>query len=211
MTDDLGKNNKNLLTKLMFGVLCFFGVSALILGILQINRAINITGNYTLGTDEVNLNDFSAGLDQQQRTIEELQATDTDGDGLSDFDELYVYKTSMYLKDSDSDGYEDKAEIDGGYDPNCPKGQDCRQPSTDTQYYNGDYGLDNAGQAIGDQLPADQLPDTQPSGELPDELKNLSPDQVRELLLSTGQISAEDLSQIDDETLMGIYKDTLNQ
>lgn len=54
-----------------------------------------------------------------------LQQKDTDDDGLSDYDELNRYKTSPYLKDSDSDTYDDNAEIASGNDPNCPKGQDC--------------------------------------------------------------------------------------
>ncbi len=36
---------------------------------------------------------------------------DTDGDGLSDYDELYTYGTSPYLVDSDSDGVSDYDEI----------------------------------------------------------------------------------------------------
>ena len=208
MTDDLNNNKKNLSAKFMFGVLCFFGIFALILGILQINRAINLTDNYSSDTSAASLDEFAAGLQEEQKTIEELQASDTDADGLSDFEELYVYKTSMYLKDSDSDGYEDKAEIDGNYDPNCPKGQDCKEPRTDTEYYKGNYGLETE---TVDEVPSDQLPDDQLPAEVKDQLKNLTPDQVRELLLSSGQITEEDLKKIDDETLMGIYTETIKE
>ena len=47
---------------------------------------------------------------------------------MNDYVELYNSRTSPYLRDSDSDGIDDKAEIDQGTDPNCPKGQDCGLP-----------------------------------------------------------------------------------
>lgn len=50
---------------------------------------------------------------------------DTDGDGLTDADELNLYKTSPYITDSDSDGLADKQEVDNKTDPNCPVGQTC--------------------------------------------------------------------------------------
>jgi len=55
----------------------------------------------------------------------EQQNKDTDEDGLSDWDELNIYKTSPYLEDSDGDGVNDKEEIDKEEDPNCPQGTDC--------------------------------------------------------------------------------------
>ncbi|MBT3689795.1 hypothetical protein HOG11_00370, partial [bacterium] len=51
----------------------------------------------------------------------QLQVQDTDFDGLSDYDELYLYNTSPYLEDTDSDGFNDSEEITNGYDPNCPR------------------------------------------------------------------------------------------
>lgn len=57
--------------------------------------------------------------------IQKLKTVDTDGDGLSDYDELYNLHTSPYLKDSDGDGLSDSAEIQSGTDPNCPKGKAC--------------------------------------------------------------------------------------
>lgn len=44
--------------------------------------------------------------------------TDTDGDGLSDRDEIFLYKTSPLLADTDGDGWSDYAEvIDFAFDP----------------------------------------------------------------------------------------------
>jgi len=129
MTDDLNKTPKNTWTKVMFIALCFFGISAIVLGILQVSKTINLAGgNYAPSGDEI---DYGDSLETDARSVEELQVADTDGDGLSDFEELYIYKTSMYLEDTDSDGYLDKDEVDDGYDPNCPKGVNCREQRVD--------------------------------------------------------------------------------
>ena len=107
----------------------------------------------------------------------------------------------MYLEDSDSDGYMDKEEIDGGYDPNCPKGMNCREQRVydSSGGYVEDYQYED-GSTEGDQ---GLTPD------LKDQLKNLTAQDVRELLLESGQVSEEDLNQIDDETLMALYLETL--
>jgi hypothetical protein len=56
---------------------------------------------------------------------EKIKNQDTDGDGLSDWNELNIYHTSPYLSDSDSDGISDSAEIKNNTDPNCPQGKVC--------------------------------------------------------------------------------------
>jgi hypothetical protein len=47
-------------------------------------------------------------------------AVDTDGDGISDFDEVNLYKTNPNSPDTDQDGVNDNVEITGGFDPNNP-------------------------------------------------------------------------------------------
>lgn len=47
-----------------------------------------------------------------------LKTYDRDGDGLSDFDELFVYYTNPFDDDTDNDGYSDYDESDAGTDPN---------------------------------------------------------------------------------------------
>lgn len=42
---------------------------------------------------------------------------DTDSDGLSDYDEVAVWKTDPLNPDSDGDGYEDGEEVKNGYNP----------------------------------------------------------------------------------------------
>lgn len=61
--------------------------------------------------------------------LKKLKTKDTDGDAISDYDELYTAHTSPYLKDSDGDGTDDKKEIDKGFDPNCPQGRTCSSSS----------------------------------------------------------------------------------
>lgn len=43
---------------------------------------------------------------------------DSDFDGLTDQDEINIHKTDPNNPDSDNDGFDDKTEIDGGYNPN---------------------------------------------------------------------------------------------
>ena len=62
---------------------------------------------------------------ENEKTLAELKISDTDEDGLSDYQELYQYNTSMFLKDTDSDGIPDNVEVQSGDDPLCPMGQSC--------------------------------------------------------------------------------------
>lgn len=50
-------------------------------------------------------------------------ATDTDGDGVSDIDEIKIYKTHPELADTDGDGVTDGVEIMGGFDPHSTKAE----------------------------------------------------------------------------------------
>ncbi|GEM_PF-2226595 len=45
---------------------------------------------------------------------------DTDGDGLTDGDEVHVYRTNPLKADTDGDGFKDGEEVRKGYNPNGP-------------------------------------------------------------------------------------------
>lgn len=61
----------------------------------------------------------------EENTIAELKNNDTDQDGLTDYQEIYQYHTSMFLADTDSDSYSDYEEAVNGEDPMCPRGENC--------------------------------------------------------------------------------------
>ena len=64
-------------------------------------------------------------------TFEDLRRTsdqgdvrkDTDGDGISDFDENNLYHTDAHLPDTDNDGFTDGIEIVRGFNPNNAAGE----------------------------------------------------------------------------------------
>ena len=134
--------------------------------------------------------------DSQEQYI--LQHQDTDGDGLSDWDELNVYHTSPFLADTNGDGIDDKTSIEMGIDPVCPKGQTCingvpTQTSTpDTTATSTNNGLSPAeAAALQNQLGA-----------------NPSAAALRQLFVAAGADSSS-LAQIPDADLVAAYQEQL--
>ncbi|MBI3120065.1 MAG: hypothetical protein HYZ08_00450 [Candidatus Kerfeldbacteria bacterium] len=104
-----------------FGIIAGLLGVTLVLGVLQIFNTLNLPfvldGSQVTGID--------ARKTAQIQTLDELRNQDTDQDTLDDYAELYVFETSPYTKDSDSDGVDDDAEVKSGNDPNCPEGETC--------------------------------------------------------------------------------------
>jgi len=65
------------------------------------------------------------GDDAANAAVMAEKQADTDGDGLSDYDEKNIYGTSPYLADTDSDGLTDQVEVTSGGDPLCATGKTC--------------------------------------------------------------------------------------
>ncbi|MFZ2190058.1 MAG: hypothetical protein WAV48_04720, partial [Candidatus Magasanikiibacteriota bacterium] len=108
---DYQQSNKSLnnTQKTGFVLLLVFGILAVGLGLLQMRNAIyNPFYSQVAMTGEADADNLI--LDESAR----LQSIDTDRDGINDWEELNFYETSPYLADTDSDGMEDKVEIDSG-------------------------------------------------------------------------------------------------
>jgi len=143
---------------------------------------------------------------------ENLRFKDTDQDGLTDYDEINIYKTSPYLEDSDSDGLSDSAEISSEEDPNCPVGRDC---------YGSGLLSDEAEETDVESenlIPIDDSLIKAPvniSGDQEQDLNKIlqgggDAGSIRQALLDFG-MDAETLNQISDEDLMASYQETLKQ
>lgn len=97
-------------------------VAAMVFGFLGIKKTISLPfGQQGEGS-------YRTPEERQEEAMAILRETDTDHDGLSDYDEHYVFQTNPYLEDTDSDGIPDGREISENTDPNCPKGSACAVP-----------------------------------------------------------------------------------
>ena len=99
-------NDEKRVEKLLSGAIIFFSLAALLLGFFQIKYNI-IKGFQPKKSQNITQNTNLA----DQQDLLGLKNKDTDQDGLSDYDETYVYETSPYIKDSDSDGINDGDEV----------------------------------------------------------------------------------------------------
>lgn len=145
-------------------------------------------------------------LELPNTTQLDFHTQDTDGDGWSDFDETYLYKTSPYLEDTDSDGISDGAEIKNGTDPNCPEGKACGiEPVLNQQVGVSAPAALNAATNNAPIVTANPLLDEK--GQMK---TNPAPADIRQLLLDAG-MKADDLKKLDDVTLIQLYQEVLKQ
>ena len=127
-------------------------------------------------------------------TDPKLKVKDTDNDGLTDWDELNVYKTSPYIADSDSDGTNDGDEIKKGDDPLCAKGTNClaAEPAPVKLTNN----------------TSDALNDIPTSTAAIQALTNISSAELRQQLIKAGY-TEEQLSQLSDDQINQLWQQAL--
>ena len=192
----LGKNQK-----IAVAVLGVLAVAVVITWMAQFKKSIN--GPFSYNPTETTKSTTTCEGPECQ---ESLKTKDTDGDGLTDWDELNIYETSPYLEDSDSDGIFDKEEINSGADPNCPAGRDCSalaNISSESSEEASSAELDLNLGSTGEELTSDQ------EKILQDILGGQSDGSaLREMLLESG-MDQETLNQISDEDLLASYKEVL--
>lgn len=197
--------------KVAFALLMFLGIGGLVLGFqsfqanmmrpIQQQIAELYTGETYLSVEE-----------REAREMEEAKKKDTDSDGLVDYDELYIYKTSPYIVDSDSDGYDDKQEVFSGNNPNCPVGQNCALIMGSTEE---EVAPTSAADALIEGLGVDELLeagaiDFSSEEDIEAFFKQATIEEIRSALIEAG-MSKEELDQIDDETLQAFFYGALDE
>lgn len=168
------------------------GVIAIIGGLYSVNTRIKGMMPYFLTLDETPFADT-----QEQTRLQELanlQKLDSDADTLSDFDEQYVYYTSAYLADTDSDGIADNVEVDSATDPTCGEGKECNQIRALT---------DSATAAATDTTAAGSELDILSEDEI-------TPENVKAELEKMG-IPQSTFANVSDEDLIDVYKSVVSQ
>jgi len=204
--------------KLAVAGLAVFAVLIVILWSVQLkNNIYGPLNSQVPGTNE------QAQIDNQTAADLALKNKDTDNDGLNDYDELNIYKTSPYLEDSDGDKIRDGDEVSKGTDPNCPAGRTCvaTEPvdnSANPSASSNDTlnNLSNQSAALNNLLnqmnTANPATDSGGTGDLTAEqkqaLQGIDAASLRQLLIEAGMDKA-DLDQISDSELMQSFNETL--
>jgi len=135
-------------------------------------------------------------------TTSDLSKIDSDGDGLSDYDETNIYQTSPYLEDSDSDGLNDKQEIAQGTNPNCPSGKICNAVEVAPVASSSD---------IGGNIAPIEIPVMSGAAAIVPGIGNeVTPATLRQILLQNGYDQAT-LDKISDEDIMKSYIEAVQQ
>lgn len=193
--------------KIAVFVLAFFTLVLMFVGVSNIGSKIKEpNGQYRGENSDKTSQVKSSASDQGVDTDESLRTKDTDGDGINDYEELNVYKTSPYLEDSDSDGYSDGSEIESNNNPNCPNGKDC---GVFMDTIKTDSGTDIvSAPKSSNTINSENAPTS--SDELQTILSgNSDAKTLRKALLSSG-VDPEMLGRISDEDLLRGYRETLN-
>jgi len=197
--------------KVAFGLLMFLGLGGVVFGFqsfgANMQRPIQkqmkdlYTGEQYLSQDQI---------DEQER--EASKTKDTDADGLVDYDELYVYKTSPYIVDSDSDGYDDKTEIFSGNNPNCPVDKTCGFVVTSDEEATASNTIADAfvqSLGAGALIEAGSVKFNS-AADVEAFFKQATMDQIRADLIESG-MSQEELDAIDDDTLRAFFNGALDE
>lgn len=210
--------------KLTFGICAMIGIAAFVFGMIRMQRTIALP--FTRRTDVV----YKDAEQLQKEREEKLKTTDSDTDTISDYDEMFIFKTSAYLTDTDSDGEADNQEIAAGQDPNCPKGKTCRveRVTTAEGAEGGTVAGANAGTSLGgttttpapNPLTADQI--AQAIIAIFGPLEKLTPESINtkvnamseaelgNFLLAIG-LPQDTISRTDQATLRTIVSNTIGE
>lgn len=164
--------------KQIAGIFLLIGVATIIIGYMQFK--FNISSPFLNFSPDYNR---KTNTQVEQEALLALRAKDSDGDGLTDYDELYQYYTSPYIKDSDSDGIDDLKEVNQDTDPNCPVGTECVQASSADINNNTNQTITN--------------------------IADLTTEQLREILVKNG-IPQTTVDQLDDQTLIQYYQQVIS-
>lgn len=152
--------------------------------------------------------------------------TDTDGDGLSDWDEENIYKTSPYLWSTAGDSVPDNVKLALGENPLCKHGEKCDSSQmkfdlgTSTLPYAdlvsgtnnvnstlNEYMLGNSTQAKDFQA---QASSTGVSLDWKNQIPR-DPAVLRKALVDSGKITEDELSKVTDEQLLKMFDEAMTE
>ncbi|MEI6511374.1 MAG: hypothetical protein WCO25_05040 [Candidatus Uhrbacteria bacterium] len=195
--------------KAAFVLLTFLGLGGVVLGFLSFGANIRRPFDMQLAKSANSAPYLT--IDQKDAAEKEAQKTrDTDADGLTDYDELYVFRTSPYISDTDSDGIDDKTEAYAGTNPNCPEGKACGGVTTGDASGTSTAVTDLVGGITDSGIGSDLSKyDFKSEADVQKYVKSITVDQIRKALAESG-VPQEKLDAITDEQLQTLFAQTVS-
>ena len=194
--------------KAAFVLLTFLGLGGVVLGFLSFGANIRRPFDIQLAKSANEAPYLT--LDQREAAEKEAQKTrDTDSDGLADYDELYVFRTSPYISDTDSDGIDDKTEAYAGTNPNCPEGKTCSGSVATSDAANTSSAaiVDLPGSSLSNPALAQQFNTPE---DIQNYVKSITVAQIRASLTAAG-VPQDKLDAITDEEMKKLFEQTITQ
>ena len=148
---------------------------------------------------------FFTSQQQEAQEVEAQKTRDTDDDRISDYDELYVLRTSPYLFDTDGDGFDDLVEVNAGTDPTCADGADCSGSTYVSPYAEAGGGASGFEDLAPEHGTIEEPEDVEAMIE---SAKQLSPTEIRDLLISAGADESQ-VNALSDEDILALYASVL--
>lgn len=211
LIDRLKQNGRELTKeqKVAFVLLVFLGIGGVVFGGMSFGAMIRRPFELQLAAAS-NAEPYLTLTQKEEKQKEDQKTMDTDSDGLTDYDELYVFRTSPYVLDTDSDGTDDKTEVYAGKNPNCPEGKTCSGASGDVAGANTSAG--DLVNAISDTPFGSNLAqyDFQSAADVEAFVKSITIDQIRTALSQAG-VPADKLDSITDAELKQLFSQTLSE
>lgn len=202
--------------KISVGVLAICGIAALGLSAQRVGAVIG--DPFTVSKQKIeSAKKTMDTINPAKREEEEAKRRDTDGDGISDYEEEKLFGTSPYLRDTDGDGSPDNAELAYGQNPNCAAGRPCASQKIDVSLLASSTGMfasiptmsgDAMFAAFQRGLNDSRRAVVAQTGSTSTELQQgliRDPVEIRRALLENGGIETGKLEKITDEQLLQLY------
>ncbi len=198
--------------KISVVVLSLFSVVAVVFSIMHIRA--QIVGPFMVPTSLlVRSNAVFDAIQAEDRELTESRIKDTDHDGLTDYAELNIYRTSPYLADTDSDAVPDSVEIAQETNPLCPEGKECVRSDSSVVQGSASSSLANLLDGPSIKPVSGEVVSVEAAGtagiqsflDKPSPPDQMTPSQIRTYLVSHGLVNNQQISGLTDEMIVQVY------
>lgn len=202
VTIDPGKRNLTEEQRAGFVLVLITGTISLVLGFLFVARSLNRPFDIDYEGPLV-----LTSADERALEVSKMRNMDTDGDGLTDYEEVFEYNTGRYLLDTDGDGVSDGDEVKQGTDP-----VSSNLSVNDNTASTGDVLTEQLNNALGASIFAPVGGVDALDGSSVDDgfdLDSVTPEQIRDALRQNG-VAESQIQLFSDQQLLERYYQVLD-